>query len=121
MNQDGIDDISGYDADGNVPIGLPAPADSGVYDSSLPGDVSEVGETNWVGLITGYLSSNPLVVLATGNHINLSGEVCTLSMNIYGKDMTIDFCSLEWMVELFGSFVLGVMTIRSVFIAMGIE
>ncbi|MFQ5686557.1 MAG: hypothetical protein ACE5GV_07850 [Candidatus Scalindua sp.] len=119
-NSDGIDDLSGYDDQGNVPIGLPAGADSNTYDAGLPGVVEDVGDTDWTGLITGYLSSNPLVVLATGNQINVSGDICSLSMNIFGKDMTIDFCSLEWMVELFGTFVLGLMAIRSVFIAMGI-
>lgn len=119
-NVDGIDDLSGYDSNGNVPIGAPGEGDSSTYDTSLPGDISEVGETNWSGLITGYLSTNPLVLLATGNQINLSGEICTLTANVFGTDMVIDFCSLEWMVDLIGTFVLGLMAIRSVFIAMGI-
>ena len=123
-NQDGIDDISGLDNTGSIPVGSVSgsigTADSSTYDASLPGDVSEVGETDWTGLITGYLASNPLVLLATGSQINVTGATCSLPMTLFGKSMTIDFCSLDWMVDLFGSFVLGLMAIRAVFIAMGI-
>lgn len=120
VNVDGIDDLSGYDSSGNVPIGAPGAGDSSTYDTSLPGEISEVGETNWSGLITGYLSTNPLVLLATGSSINLSGEECTLTANVFGTDIVIDFCPLEGMIDLIGTFVLGLMAIRSVFIAMGI-
>ena len=123
-NQDGIDDISGLDSTGSIPVGTVSgsvgTADSSTYDASLPGDVSEFGETDWTGLITGYLASNPLVLLATGSQINVTGATCSLPMTLFGKSMTIDFCSLDWMVDLFGSFVLGLMAIRAVFIAMGI-
>ncbi|MCP4977936.1 MAG: hypothetical protein GY931_17445, partial [Maribacter sp.] len=119
-NADGIDDISGLDSGGNIPVAVPGTADSTTYDASLPGDVSEIGETDWKGLIMGYLASNPLVLLATGSKINVTGAICSLSMTIFGKSMTIDFCPLDWMVDLFGSFVLGLMAIRAVFIAMGI-
>ncbi len=123
-NQDGIDDISGLDDTGSIPVGTVSgsvgTADSSTYDASLPGDVSEVGETDWTGLITGYLASNPLVLLATDSQINVTGATCSLPMTLFGKSMTIDFCSLDWMVDLFGSFVLGLMAIRAVFIAMGV-
>jgi hypothetical protein len=58
--------------------------------------------------------------LATGSSISLSGEDCTLTTNVFGTDIVIDFCSVEGLVDLIGTFVLGLMTIRSVFIAMGI-
>ena len=119
-NVDGVDDISGLDSGGSIPIAAPGNGDASTYDASLPGDVSEVGDTNWTGLITGYLASNPLVLLATGSQINITGAACSLPLTVFGKSMNIDFCSLEWMVELFGSFVLGLMAIRAVFIAMGI-
>ncbi len=119
-NQDGVDDVSGLDSGGNIPVAVPGTADATTYDASLPGDVSEVGETDWTGLITGYLASNPLVLLATGSQINVTGAICSLPLTLFGKSMTIDFCSLDWMVDLFGSFVLGLMAIRAVFIAMGI-
>lgn len=119
-NLDGVDDLSGLDDVGSIPVASPGGADSSTYDASLPGDIAEVGETDWTGLITGYLASNPLVLLATGSQINVTGATCSLPMILFGKSMTIDFCSLEWMVELFGSFVLGLMAIRAVFIAMGI-
>lgn len=120
INLDGVDDHSGLDDTGSIPVASPGGADSSTYDASLPGDVSEIGETDWTGLITGYLASNPLVLLATGSQINVTGATCSLPMTLFGKSMTIDFCSLEWMVELFGTFVLGLMAIRAVFIAMGI-
>jgi hypothetical protein len=119
-NVDGIDDISGLDSGGNVPVAVPGTADGTTYDASLPGDVSDVGETDWSGLITGYLASNPLVLLATGSQINVTGATCSLPLTLFGKSMSIDFCSLDWMVDLFGSFVLGLMAIRAVFIAMGV-
>ena len=119
-NVDGVDDISGLDSGGNVPVAVPGAGNATTYDASLPGDVSEVGETDWTGLITGYLASNPLVLLATGSQINVTGATCSLPMTLFGKSMTIDFCSLDWMVDLFGTFVLGLMAIRAVFIAMGI-
>jgi len=119
-NLDNVDDFSGLDDTGSIPVASPGGADSSTYDASLPGDVSEIGETDWTGLITGYLASNPLVLLATGSQINVTGATCSLPMTLFGKSMTIDFCSLEWMVKLFGSFVLGLMAIRAVFIAMGI-
>ncbi len=120
VNVDGIDDLSGYDSIGNVPIGTPGDGDSSTYDTALPGDISEIGETNWTGLIIGFLSSNPLVLLATGSSINLSGEECILTANIFGTDIVIDFCSMEVMINMIGTFVLALFTIRSVFIAMGI-
>ena len=119
-NVDGIDDISGLDSGGNVPVAVPGTGDATTYDASLPGNVSEVGETDWSGLITGYLASNPLVLLATESQINVAGATCSLPMTIFGKSMTINFCPLAWMVDLFGSFLLGLMAIRAVFIAMGI-
>ena len=119
-NQDGVDDLSGLDATGSITVASPGDADGSTYDSSLPGDVAEVGETDWTGLITGYLATNPLVLLATGSSISLSGEDCTLTANVFNTDIVIDFCSVEGMVDLIGTFVLGLMTIRSVFIAMGI-
>jgi hypothetical protein len=119
-NQDGVDDLSGLDATGSFTVASPGDADGSTYDSSLPGDISEVGETDWTGLITGYLATNPLVLLATGSSISLSGEDCTLTTNVFGTDIVIDFCSVEGLVDLIGTFVLGLMTIRSVFIAMGI-
>jgi hypothetical protein len=119
-NQDGIDDISGLADDGTIPAPTPSPADSSTYDTSLPGDVSEVGETNWTSLITGYLSSNPLVTLATGNQIDLSGSSCVLTANVFSSDIVIDFCSVESLIDLIGTFVLGLMAIRSVFIALGV-
>ena len=119
-NLDNVDDFSGLDDTGSIPVASPGGADSSTYDASLPGDVSEIGETDWTGLITGYLASNPLVLLATGSQINVTGSTCSLPMTLFGKSMTIDFCSLDWMVDLFGSFVLGLMAIRAVFIAMGI-
>lgn len=119
-NVDGVDDVSGLDSGGNVPVAVPGTGNASTYDASLPGDVSEVGETDWTGLITGYLASNPLVLLATNSQINVTGATCSLPMTLFGKSMTIDFCSLDWMVDLFGSFVLGLMAIRAVFIAMGV-
>jgi hypothetical protein len=119
-NQDGVDDLSGLDATGSITVASPGDADGSTYDSSLPGDISEVGETDWTGLITGYLATNPLVLLATGSSISLSGEDCTLTANVFNSDIVLDFCSVEGMVDLIGTFVLGLMTIRSVFIAMGI-
>jgi len=119
-NQDNVDDISGLDVTGSITVATPGDADGSTYDSSLPGDVAEVGETDWTGLITGYLATNPLVLLATGSSISLSGEDCTLTANVFNTDIVIDFCSVEGMVDLIGTFVLGLMTIRSVFIAMGI-
>jgi hypothetical protein len=119
-NQDGVDDLSGLDATGSITVASPGEADGSTYDSSLPGDISEVGETDWSGLITGYLATNPLVLLATGSSISLSGEDCTLTANVFNSDIVLDFCSVEGMVDLIGTFVLGLMTIRSVFIAMGI-
>ena len=119
-NQDNVDDVSGLDVTGSITVATPGDADDSTYDSSLPGDISEVGETDWTGLITGYLATNPLVLLATGSSISLSGEDCTLTANVFGTDIVLDFCSVEGMVDLIGTFVLGLMTIRSVFIAMGI-
>ncbi len=119
-NLDGIEDITGLDASGNIPIAVPGTGDSSTYDASLPGDVSEFGETDWGTLITDFVSQNPLVLLATNSSINTSNESCLLTFSLWGKAMEIDFCSIEWMVNLFGTFVLGLMTIRSIFIAMGI-
>ncbi len=77
--------IRGYDVDG-IPdnVGVDGPevdspimdydADGSTYDKSLPGDISEVGKIDWTGLITGYLATNPLVLLATGSSISLFSE-----------------------------------------------
>ena len=119
-NQDGVDDLSGLDSTGSITVASPGDADGSTYDSSLPGDISEVGETDWSGLITGYLATNPLVLLATGSSINLAGEECTLTANVFATDIVLDFCSVEGLIDLIGTFVLGLMAIRSVFIAMGI-
>jgi len=119
-NQDGVDDLSGLDATGSITVASPGDADGSTYDTSLPGDISEVGETDWTGLITGYLATNPLVLLATGSSINLAGEDCTLTANVFATDIVLDFCSVEGLIDLIGTFVLGLMAIRSVFIAMGI-
>lgn len=121
QNLDGIDDISGFDAEGNVPIGLPAAATSNTFDTSLPGAISDIGPTDWGTLILDSLSSNPLVRVATGTYIAVSGANCRIDFEVYGKSMSFDFCSIEWMVDFFGIFVLGIMSLRSVFIAFGIE
>jgi hypothetical protein len=121
-NNDGIDDITGYDPANPTITGGQLPAvDPGFYNTTLPGGVGDVGETDWGELIMSSLSANPLIALATGTTINLTNAECTLTGVIYGKNIEIDFCSLEWMVDIFGVFVLLLFTIRSIFVALGVQ
>ncbi len=121
QNNDGIDDITGLDsATGTVPVSYLQDATGNEYDTSMPGDISEVGDTNWSSLITGWIASNPLVMLAQNSTIELQSPDCVLTTSVFGTSFTIDFCSMTSMIDLIGTFVLGLMTVRSVFIAMGI-
>ena len=121
-NNDGIDDITGYDPANPTITGGTLPAvDPGFYNTTLPGTVADVGETDWGELIMSSLSANPLIALATGTTINLTNAECTLTGVIYGKNIEIDFCSLEWMVDIFGVLVLLLFTIRSIFVALGVQ
>jgi hypothetical protein len=121
QNNDGIDDITGLDSStGTVPVSYLSNPTGSEYDTSMPGDVSEVGDTNWSGLITGWIASNPLVMLAQNSTIELQSPDCVLTTSVFGTSFTIDFCSMTSMIDLIGTFVLGLMTVRSVFIAMGI-
>ena len=119
-NTDGIDDVTGLTGTGSIPIATPGGASASTYDTSLPGDVSEIGETDWSTLITDFISLNPLVALAQGTTIDLVDSTCRLDFTLWGKQMAFDFCQHQDLVDLFGVFVLLIFTVRSIFVALGV-
>jgi hypothetical protein len=119
-NTDGIDDVTGLTGTGSIPIATPGGASASTYDTSLPGDVSEIGETDWSTLITDFISLNPLVALAQGTTIDLVDSTCRLDFTLWGKQMAFDFCQHQGLVDLFGVFVLLIFTVRSIFVALGV-
>ena len=119
-NTDGIDDVTGLTGTGSIPIATPGGASASTYDTSLPGDVSEIGETDWSTLITDFISLNPLVALAQGTTIDLVDSTCRLDFTLWGKSMAFDFCQHQGLVDLFGVFVLLIFTVRSIFVALGV-
>lgn len=128
-NEDGISDVSGAicgvstaaveETDSSLtPPAIPAPDDM-TYDTSLPLDDLEVKD--WKGLVSDFMSSNPLMTLINGTEITLSNAACSFDCQIFGMQVTFSFCEFESYFNILGAMFLVICALRSIFIALGVD
>ncbi len=87
------------------------------YDSSVPDVGQELTEDDtWLDNIFDMFSSHPVIDVIRNSKITTSGELCSLSVNLYGKTIEISFCELTDYVEMFGYFVMVCASIYAYFI-----
>lgn len=100
-------------------ISTPVPGvDNNAYDTTL----GTVEEKDLTGLLTSLADSNPLVMVAQNTHIEVVDAVCRLGpVNVYGRDIYLDFCPLESYIDTFGNILVGLVALRSVFIVFGVS
>ena len=106
---------------------VPTPSDNGTvlnsniddieYNSQVP-DVGQglTEDDTWLDTIFGLFTNHPLVSVIRGSKITTSGEVCSLSVNLYGKVIEITFCDLVSYLEIFGYFITVCASIYAYFI-----
>ncbi|MCR4287198.1 MAG: hypothetical protein NUW09_04200, partial [Deltaproteobacteria bacterium] len=123
-NLDGLSDISGRACGSSTSTttsedtGVTVPAvDSGIYDITVETPL----EQDWVGLVSGYMTNNPMISTIQGTGFELTDAQCSFSVQIYGKTATIDFCALSSWLDVFGFLFVGLCALRSVFMAMGVD
>lgn len=106
---------------------VPTPGESGtVLDSNIDdieynSQVPDVGQDlteddSWLDTIFDLFSNHPLVDVIKGSKITTSGELCSLSINLYGSVIEISFCNLVDYVEIFGYFITVCASIYAYFI-----
>lgn len=76
-------------------------------------------ENDIVALVTGFLSSNPLIGIITGTRIEASAGSCSMSVSIWNRNIVFDFCPYQSFVQALGLLVLGAAGLYSVLIAFG--
>lgn len=87
------------------------------YNSQVP-DVGQglVEDDTWLDTVFNLFLNHPLVDVIKGSKITTSGELCSLSVNLYGSVVEISFCDLVNYVEIFGYFVTVCASIYAYFI-----
>ncbi len=106
---------------------VPTPTDNGTvldsdidgieYNSQVPDEGQDLVEDDtWLDTIFNLFSNHPLVDVIKGSKITTSGELCSLSVNLYGSVIEISFCDLVDYVEIFGYFVTVCASIYAYFI-----
>ena len=87
------------------------------YNSQVPDVGQDLTEDDtWLDTIFGLFTNHPLVSVIRGSKITTSGEVCSLSVNLYGKVIEITFCDLVSYLEIFGYFITVCASIYAYFI-----
>ena len=87
------------------------------YNSQVPDEGQDLVEDDtWLDTIFDLFSNHPLVDVIKGSKITTSGELCSLSVNLYGSVIEISFCDLVDYVEIFGYFVTVCASIYAYFI-----
>ena len=106
---------------------VPTPTDNGTvldsdidgieYNSQVPDKGQDLTEDDsWLDTIFDLFSNHPLVDVIKGSKITTSGELCSLSVNLYGSVIEISFCDLVDYVEIFGYFVTVCASVYAYFI-----
>lgn len=87
------------------------------YDDSVP-DVGQDQEEDdsWLDTIFDMFSNHPLIDVIRNSGITTSNELCSLSVNLYGKTIEISFCDLTEYFDIFGYFVFVCASIYAYFI-----
>lgn len=102
------------DNDGTV---LDSNIDDIEYNSQVPDVGQDLEEDDtWLDTIFGLFSNHPLVDVIKGSKLTTSGELCSLSVNLYSSVIEISFCDLVDYVEIFGYFVTVCASIYAYFI-----
>jgi hypothetical protein len=118
LNKDGLDDItklpcitdeSGESKGFNLPS-------IGEFDTKT----ETVPEDDYKGLISSFLSNHPFISIIRNTGIKTESATCKISGEVLGKTMTLDFCPLQSVINIFGIAFVGICTIRSFFIAFGV-
>lgn len=86
------------------------------YDSS----VEAVEESSFINTVTSYLSNGlPIISYLNNSYVNIVGASSSMSVNIWGKDISFDLSPLEEILDTMGIILFGVCSIVAFFIVIG--
>lgn len=95
--------------------------DSGIdtiqYSDEVPDKGQDTTEDDtWLDTIMDMVTNHPLIAVIRNSGITTSGEICSISTELYGKTIELSFCDLTEYLDYFGYFVLAIASIYSYFI-----
>ncbi|MBT9164900.1 MAG: hypothetical protein DDT23_00911 [candidate division WS2 bacterium] len=82
--------------------------------------VDRVEEKDYRGILYSFFENHPFKRILDNFSFKASGD-CEVSTNLFGHTVSISFCSVQPFLAMFGAVFLVVCTVRSFFIAMGVE
>lgn len=95
--------------------------DSGIdsiqYSDEVPDKGQDTTEDDtWLDNIMDMVTNHPLIAVIQNSGITTSGEICSVSTELYGKTIELSFCDLTEYLDYFGYFVFAIASIYSYFI-----
>lgn len=95
--------------------------DSGIdgiqYSDTVPDKGQDTTEDDtWLDTIMDMVTNHPLIAVIKNSGITTSGEICSISTELYGKTIELSFCDLTEYLDYFGYFVFAIASIYSYFI-----
>lgn len=95
--------------------------DSGIdtiqYSDEVPDKGQDISEDDtWLDTIMDMVTNHPLIAVIQNSGITTSGELCSISTELYGKTIELSFCDLTDYLDYFGYFVFAIASIYSYFI-----
>ena len=95
--------------------------DSGIdtiqYSDEVPDKGQETSEDDtWLDTIMDMVTNHPLISVIKNSGITTSGEICSVSTELYGKTIKLSFCELTTYLDYFGYFVFVCASVYSYFI-----
>ncbi|MBT9175010.1 MAG: hypothetical protein DDT22_00684 [candidate division WS2 bacterium] len=82
--------------------------------------VDRVEEKDYRGVLYSFFENHPFKRILDNFSFKASGD-CEVSTNLFGHTVSISFCSVQPFLAMLGAVFLVVCTVRSFFIAMGVE
>lgn len=115
---DGVPDDD--DGDGNPDPGDTEEDEDGAFqppkDNSYDGDIEQPDKKDISGLLSDWLASSPLLALVRGISVEGSNAESQYSINIYGRQIVLDFSQWSGVLSGCGSAFLAVSHIAAVFL-----
>lgn len=95
--------------------------DSGIDTIQYSDEVPDKGQDKteddtWLDNIMALVTNHPLIAVIKNSKITTSGEICSISTELYGKTIELSFCDLTEYLDYFGYFVFAIASIYAYFI-----
>jgi hypothetical protein len=88
-------------------------------DAGIDSEFDPIEKDSMTSKVANFFTNNPIVSIISNSRITASGDTCSLSTTVFGREITISFCDMASSLQLIGSIIVLVATIYSFFIAWG--